>query len=72
MSAPARTNTSSVRVVSKCPVCKKIDEFEISAAGLRARTKGAKLHEAHPELSKERLEQLARHVCPACQSLEVR
>ena len=59
-----------VPVKAKCPKCGRIDEFEISAAGLEKRSKGAKLAEAFPDLPEERLQQLAFHVCPECQMKE--
>ena len=62
------------KVVSKCPQCGKLDEFQIPDSGLRtpdsglqARSKGVELHKAFPDLPEHRIQQLATHFCEACQ-----
>ena len=58
-----------VRVISKCQRCGKRDEFQVPEAGLQARAKGVHLREAFPDLPEERIQQLAKHVCPKCQGM---
>lgn len=55
------------KVVSKCPQCGKLDEFEIPNSGLQQRSKGVELHRAFPDLPEHRIQQLATHLCGACQ-----
>jgi hypothetical protein len=61
-----------VKVVSKCRVCKKLDEFELPAEGLKRRRKGVPLAEAFPSLAAERIQQLVTMVCPGCQEKEAK
>ena len=56
------------KVVSKCPSCGKLDSFEIPDSGLQARSKGVELHKAVPDLPEHRIQQLATHLCEACQA----
>ena len=64
--APNR-DEGTVRVVSKCAVCKNVEEFQIPKTGLKARRKGILIADAFPTLSLERQRQLSDHVCPKCQ-----
>ncbi len=59
------------KVVSKCRLCGKVDEFEVPDSGLQARAKGKPLVDAFPDLHDARIRQLSDHVCPACQAKEV-
>jgi phage FluMu protein Com len=56
-----------VKVISKCPRCGKTDEFQIPDSGLQQRSKGVELHKAFPDLPEHRIQQLATHLCEACQ-----
>ena len=59
-----------VKVESKCPRCKKLDHFEVTAKGLANRRNSVPLDKAFPGLDPARLVQLSTHVCPACQEKE--
>lgn len=58
---------STVKVVSRCPKCGTVEEFQIPHAGLEARAKGTNLREAFPELPEHRIQQLATNLCEKCQ-----
>ena len=59
----------TTKVISKCPQCGKLDEFQIPDSGLQARSKGVELHKAFPDLPEHRIQQLATHLCQACQGV---
>ena len=57
-----------IKVRSKCPGCRKIDEWELPKEQLdRHLGGGLKLREAFPDLPEHRIQQLATHYCQVCQ-----
>jgi len=59
-----------VPVKIKCPVCRKIDQFEVRREALRQRSRGAKLKDAHHDLPEHRQLQMADHKCQECRERE--
>jgi phage FluMu protein Com len=57
----------TTRVQIKCRKCGDIDEFEVPASGLEARSKGVPHSAAFPTLTGTRIKHLVEQVCPKCQ-----
>ncbi len=57
----------TVIVSAKCPGCGSVETFEIPRSGFDLRSRGANLIKAFPDLSTERILQLAHHKCARCQ-----
>jgi hypothetical protein len=57
----------TVKVVSKCKLCKQVSRWDIPRKVLEQRRQGVRLDDPKLGLTREQIVQLSEHKCPACQ-----